>query len=155
MPSKAATVEEFLAELPEDRRAAISALREVLLANLNEGFAEGMQYGGIGYFIPHTLYPAGYHCDPKQPLPFIGLANQKGHMALHLFCLYIDESGDERFREEWAKTGKKLDMGKACLRFKKVDDLALDVIGDTIKSITMADFVAHYEEVLNRSKSRK
>lgn len=155
MTSKAATIEEYLAELPEDRRAALEAVRKVLLENLNEGFAEGMQYGAIGYFIPHTLYPAGYHCDPKQPLPFIGLASQKNHMALYLFCLYIDGEDDQQFRDAWAKTGKKLDMGKACLRFKKLDDLALDVIADTVKGITMEDFVAHYEEVLSRSKSKK
>ncbi|MCC6130446.1 MAG: DUF1801 domain-containing protein, partial [Acidobacteria bacterium] len=128
MQSKAPTVDEYLASLPEDRRAALAAVRDVIRKNLDPSYEEGMQYGMIGYYVPHSVYPAGYHCDPKQPLPFAGLASQKGHMSLYLMCVYGDSEQEKWFREEWAKTGKKLDMGKSCVRFKKVEDLALGVI---------------------------
>ncbi len=112
MQSKATTVTQYLAELPDDRRKAIKAIRKVIKDNLDPQIKETIQYGMIGYAIPHTVYPAGYHCDPKQPLPFLSLANQKNHMALYLFCLYCDEAEVERFTEAWKKTGHKLDMGK-------------------------------------------
>src|SRR5581483_6695459 len=123
MTSSAATVEEYLAELPEERRAAIGAVRNVILANLPEGYEETMQYGMIGYIVPHRLYPAGYHCDPKQPLPLANLGSQKNHMSLYLMCVYGHEPTAEWFRSAWTATGKKLDMGKACVRFKKLDDV--------------------------------
>lgn len=154
MTSKATTVEQYLAELPEDRRQALEAVRQVILANLDPNYEEGMQYGSIGYFVPHSVFPAGYHCDPKQPLPFAGLASQKNHMALYLFCIYSDEAAAEEFKSAWAKTGKKLDMGKSCLRFKKAEDLALDVIGEAIKRATAAKFIAQYESVLARVKKK-
>ena len=91
MQSKAATVEQYLAELPADRRHAISAVRELIRKNIDKGFQEGMQYGMIGYTVPHNLYPAGYHCDPKQPLPFVCLASQKNYMSLYLMCVYGSE----------------------------------------------------------------
>ncbi len=90
MPSKATTVAEYLKELPEDRRKSINALRKVFKANIGTGIKEGMQYGMIGYFVPHSVYPNGYHCDPKQPLPFAGIGNQKNHVGLYLFCTYCD-----------------------------------------------------------------
>jgi Domain of unknown function (DU1801) len=133
MQSKANTVDQYLAELPADRREAIQAVREVFLKNLDKDFEEGMQYGAIGYYVPHRIHPAGYHCDPRQPLPFGGLASQKNYMSLYLMCVYGNEKAAKEFREAWAKTGKKLDMGKACIRFKRVDDLALDVIANAIK----------------------
>lgn len=118
MQSKAATVAEYLAELPEDHRRAIEAVRKVILDNLDSGYEEGMQYGMIGYYVPHRIYPAGYHCDPKQPLPFAALASQKNYMSLYLMCIYGETPLAAWFREAWAKTGKKLDAGKACIRFK-------------------------------------
>ncbi len=125
MQSKATTVKQYLAELPADRRLAIEGVRAVILKNLDPVFEEGMQYGMIGYYVPRRAYPPGYHCDPKQPLPFICLASQKNYMSLYLGCAY--GPGRERpFREAWANTGKKLDMGKSCVRFKKLDDLALE-----------------------------
>ena len=133
MQSKATTVEQYLAELPEDRRKAIEAVRQVVLKNLDKDYEEGMQYGMIGYYVPHRVYPKGYHCDPRQPLGFAGLGSQKNHMSLYLMCIYGHAEHAKWFREAWAKTGKKLDMGKACVRFKKVEDLALDVIGEAIK----------------------
>jgi len=126
MQSKATTVEEYLAELPEDRREALQAIRTVILENLPKGYEEGMQYGMIGYFVPHSVYPPGYHCDPKQPLPFAGLASQKNYMSLYLM---FDSKFEAWFREAWTKTGKKLDRGKSCVRFKKIEDVPLKVIG--------------------------
>ena len=136
MQSKATSVEQYLSELPEDRRNALRTIREVILQHLPTGYAEGMQYGMIGYFVPHSRYPAGYHCDPRQPLPFGGLASQKNHMAVYLMGLYGNSAAEKSFRAAWAKTGKKLDMGKCCIRFKRLEDLPLDVLGDTIASMS-------------------
>lgn len=147
MQSKAKTVAQYLSELPEDRRMAIEAVRKVMLKNLDKTFEEGMQYGMIGYYVPHRVYPPGYHCDPKQPLPFACLASQKNYMTLHLMSLYGSGSEAQRFQSEWAKTGKKLDMGKACIRFRKLDDLALDVIGATIRRVTTRKYIAICEAV--------
>lgn len=150
MQSAAATVEQYLAELPPDRRAALEAVRQVVLDNLDADYQEAMQYGMIGYSVPHRVYPPGYHCDPKQPLPFAGLASQKNHMAIYLMCLYGHEH-EAWFRAAWAKTGKKLDMGKSCIRFKKLDDLALDVLGEAIRRVPAAAFIAHYEEAIKNA----
>ena len=154
MQSKANTVDEYLAELPDDRRAALEAVLKVIRKSLNKGFEEGMQYGMIGWFVPHKLYPAGYHCDQKQPLPFMGLASQKQAMSLYLSCLYHEEGGEERFRQAWAAAGKKLDMGKSCIRFKKVEALALEVIADYIKSMTVQSFIASYEAATERRRKK-
>jgi hypothetical protein len=145
MQSKARTVEEYLRELPPDRRAGVSAVREVILKNLPAGYREGMGYGMIGYHVPHSLYPAGYHCDPKQPLPFAALASQKNYMALYLMCIYSDRDFEAWFRHAWAKAGKKLDMGKSCIRFKKLEDVPLDVIGQVIKKVPVKEFIRYYE----------
>lgn len=145
MQSKATTVAQYLAELPDDRRTTLEAVRMVFLENLSGGYEEGMQYGMIGYYVPHTLYPPGYHCDPKQPLPFAGLASQKNHLSLYLMCTYGEGEMGHWFREAWAKTGKKLDMGKACIRFKKLDDLALDVVAEALRRMPAPQWIAHYE----------
>jgi len=145
MQSHAATVAQYLAELPADRRAAIEAVRAVIRKNLDPLYEEGMQYGMIGYYVPHKTYPAGYHCDPKQPLPFAGLAAQKHHLSLYLFCVYGHPEHEKWFREAWASTGKKLDMGKSCIRFKKPEDLALDVTGEAIRRVSARKFIAFYE----------
>ena len=162
MPSKAKTVAEYLAELPEDRRAAVEALRKVFRANLDKDIHEGMTYGMIGYFIPHSVFPAGYHCDPKKPLPYAGIASQKGHMSLHLMSTYICKepgapTGEhaEWLKEEWAKSGKKLDMGAACIRFKKLEDLPLDVIAEAIRRVPSKAYIAAYVKNLESSKSAK
>ncbi|MGE0479788.1 MAG: DUF1801 domain-containing protein [Phycisphaerae bacterium] len=148
MQSKATTVEQYLAELPPDRRAALSAVREVILDSLDNDFEEGMQYGMIGYYVPHRVYPAGYHCNPKQPLPFAGLASQKNHMAIYLMSVYGDGEHWNWFREAWARTGKKLDMGKCCIRFRRVEDLALDVIADAICRTPAGAYIAYYERAI-------
>ncbi len=155
MQSKATTVAQYLAELPPDRRTAIEALRKIVNANLADGFEEGMQYGMICWSIPHSTYPAGYYCDPKQALPFIALASQKHYMSLYLSCHYGGPKDEKWFRAQWAKTGKKLDMGKSCLRFKKIDDLALSVIGETIKGVTVAAYIQTYEEATREQREKK
>jgi hypothetical protein len=145
MQSKATTVSQYLASLPEDRRTALQAVRKAILANLDKDYEEGMQYGMIGYYVPHSVFPPGYHCDPKQPLPFAGLASQKNHMSIYLGCVYADSGQEERFRNAWKASGKKLDMGKACIRFKKIDDVPLNVVGETIKGMPVKKWIATYE----------
>jgi len=158
MQSKATTVEQYLAELPADRRAAIEAVRAVILKNLGRGYEEGMQYGMIGYYVPHSIYPAGYHVDSRQPLGFVGLASQKNYMSLYLASLYSDEESLDWFLREWAKTGKKLDRGKSCVRFKKLEDLPLSLIGQAIKRMPVKKYIELYETVIKdmvRRASRK
>ena len=152
--SKAKTVKEYLAELPADRREAIQSVRDVIRKNLDKDFEETMQYGMIGYNVPHRIYPAGYHCDPKQPLPYAGLASQKNHMAIYLMCVYSSTKNAEWFRKEWAKSGKKLDMGKSCIRFRKVEDLALDVIGKAVGRVTAREFIKHFEAALQKARQK-
>jgi Domain of unknown function (DU1801) len=154
MTSKATTVEQYLAELPDDRRQSIEAVRRVILENLDDDYEEGMQYGMIGYYVPHRVHPAGYHCDPRQPLPFASLGSQKNHMALYLMCVYGESDLSRWFREAWAKTGKKLDMGKSCVRFKKAEDLALDVIGQAIKRVPAKKYIEHCEAATRSSKKQ-
>ena len=145
MQSKATTVRAYLAGLPKDRREALQAVREVILDHLPKGYEEGMQYGMIGYYVPHSVYAAGYHCDPRQPVPFAGLASQKNHMSLYLMCIYGDQEQLEWFRDAWDRSGQKLDMGKSCIRFRKVEDVPLKVIGQAVKRVPVRKFLAHYE----------
>ncbi len=153
MQSKATTVSQYLKELPADRRATIEAVRAVLLKNLDPLYEEGMLYGMIGYYIPHRVYPPGYHCNPSQPLPFACLASQKNYLSLYLGCAYGPDR-EKPFRAAWAKTGKKLDMGKSCIRFKKVEDLALDVIAETIRRMPARAFIDYYESVIQTTLRR-
>lgn len=155
MQSKATTVDKYLAELPPERRAVISAVRKAVLAALPAGYEEGMQYGMIGWYVPHSKFPAGYHCDPQQPLPFVCLASQKNHMALYMGSLYSTADSAEKLQAAWAKTGKKLDMGKSCIRFKKVEDLALDVIKDSIKRMPVKKWIAIYEASRERTPMKR
>ncbi len=156
MQSKATTVKAYLKDLPADRREALEQVRKVILKNLDPKFEEGMQYGMIGYFVPHAIFPAGYHCDPSQPLPFASVASQKNHMAIHLMCIYSIPAQLEWFLEAWEKSGcKKPDMGKSCIRFKKLDDIPLDVIGKLIKRVTAAKFISNYESVLEAGSKGK
>jgi hypothetical protein len=154
MQSKAATVDQYLAELPDDRREALAAVREVILKNLDKDYEEGMQYGMIGYYVPHHVHPAGYHCDPRQPLPFAALASQKNYMSLYLMCVYGESEHSKWFQKAWAETGKKLDMGKACVRFKKLEDLPLDVIGEAIRRVPARKYIAVCESAVASMKKR-
>lgn len=155
MQSKAKTVAAYLKELPADRRATVAAVRTLVLANMDPQLQEGMQYGMIGWYVPHSVFPAGYHCDPKQPLPFASLASQKHYLSLYLMNLYADGSAEEQwFRAAWAKSGKKLDMGKCCLRFKSVDDLALDVIAEAFRRASVQQHLMNYALVDPRSRKK-
>lgn len=155
MQSKALTVQDYLDSLPEDRRVAIEAVRKTILKSLPKGIEEGMTYGMIGYYVPHSIYPQGYHCNPKMPLPFLNLGSQKNYMSLHLFCIYTASKQREAFINEYKATGKKLDMGAACLRFKKLEDLPLPLIGKHIKAMRVKEFIAGYEAVLSSSRKSK
>lgn len=145
MPTSPETVAAYMKSLPDDRRKALEAVRKAIRANLDPKIKERIQYGMVGYAIPHSVYPNGYHCDPSQPLPFASIASQKNHMAVYLFCLYCDPAEVERFKTEWQATGKKLDMGASCVRFKKLDDVPLDVLGRAIKRMTAKKFIDAYE----------
>ena len=155
MTSKAASVEEYLAQIPEERRSELNKVREVILKNLPEGYAECVQYGMLGYVVPHSIYPAGYHCDPKQALQYAALGNQKNYMSLYLMSVYGDMATREWFEKAYAESGKKLDMGKACVRFKKADDLPLDVIGQLIARVPVEKYVASVEAVLAGRRKQK
>ena len=153
MPAKPTTVAEYLAALPPDRRAALSAVRKVIKDNLDPGYVECVQYGMIGYAVPHSIFPAGYHCDPKQPLPFASLASQKNHMSFSLMSVYLDPEEERWFKAAWQKSGKKLDMGKACVRFKRLEDVPLEVVGQAFARTSAAKYIQRYEAILaGRSK---
>lgn len=158
MQSKAATVPEYLASLPDDRRSAAEQVIAVVRANADPLLEEGMQYGMVGWYVPHRVFAPGYHVDPRQPLPYACLASQKNHLSLYLMSVYADDTPDEQwFRREWAKSGKKLDMGKSCIRFKRVEDLALDVIGAALRRVRVADHLASYAKYdpRNRGAAKK
>lgn len=144
MKSSATTVAEYLAELSADRRRALQAVREVILQSIDTDVEEGMQYGMIGYYIPHRVHPAGYHCNPKQPVPYAALASQKNYMSVYLMSVYADGPEEQWLRAAWAKTGKKLDMGKCCIRFKRLEDLPLDVLGQAIRRVPTKTFLQQY-----------
>lgn len=140
----ASAVSQYLAALPADRRAALSAVRKTINANLPDGYEEGIQFGMIGWYVPLSQYPAGYGENPKVPLPLLALASQKSGMVLHFLCFYGHPTLSSWFTNEYKKSGKKLDMGKGCVRFKKLDDLALDVVGRTIARVPMKEHMANY-----------
>ena len=140
----ASTVAQYLAALPADRRAALSAVRKAINENLPDGYEEGMQFGMIGLYVPLYMYQAGYGDNPKVPLPLIGLASQKSGMVLHFLCFYGHPTLSTWFTSEYKKSGKKLDMGKGCVRFKKLDDLALDVVGRTVARVPVEEHMANY-----------
>jgi uncharacterized protein YdhG (YjbR/CyaY superfamily) len=151
MQSKASTVNDYIDELPEDRKKAISKLRKVIKKNLPKGFQETMGYGMMGYCVPHSKYPAGYHCDPKQPLPFMGVASQKNFIAVYHMGVYAIPELNKWFVSEYKKRmTKKLDMGKSCLRFKKEEDIPYDLIGELSSRVTPDQWIAVYEKNMKR-----
>ncbi len=145
---KSTTVAAYLGRLPADRRQQLETVRRTILANLDGDYEEGMLYGMIGYYVPHRVFPDGYHCDPDQPLCYAGLSAQKHHMSVYLMCVYGSPELREWFAKAWAKSGKKLDMGKSCIRFQKAEDLALDVLGAAIRRVPAKKYVAHYQQLL-------
>lgn len=143
--------EDYLAKVPEERREALTKLRQVIRKNLPKGFKEGMSYGMIGYVVPHSRYPAGYHCDPKLPLPFMSFASQKNFIAFYHMGIYaMPELHDWFVREYAARVKGKLDMGKSCIRFKKPDAIPFDLIGELCQRVTPDDWIAVYEKAFKR-----
>ena len=148
MKSKATTVKEYLASLPEDRRKGIEVVRKVILKNLDKQYEESMLWGMIGYAVPHRVWPTGYHCDPSKPLMMAALSSQKNNLSVYLMSVYSDKAERAWFQKAWAKTGKKLNMGGCCIRFTKVDDAALDVIGEAIRRTPAKAYVESYVKTL-------
>lgn len=154
MQSTAATVLEYLESLPEDRKKAMINIRKVIRKNLPKGFDECMNYGMIGYVVPHKLYPAGYHANPKQPLPFISLASQKNFISFYHMALYEGKLLNW-FKEEWtAHTQQKLDMGKCCVRLKKLEDIPLELMGELCTKLTAQQWIEAYENQLKSSNKK-
>ena len=152
MRSDATTVDEYLASLPDDRRKAITEVREVILANLPNGYEEAMNWGMITYQVPIDTYPETYN---KQPLMYAGLASQKNHMAVYLTGVYTSDDERASFEEEYRSTGKRLDMGKSCVRFRKLDDLPLDVVGRAIAARDVDSFIELVETARPAKRSGK
>jgi len=141
------TVKEILTSLPEDRAKPFNKLHEVILKNLPNGFEAAISYGGLGYVIPHSLYPTGYHCKPSEPLPFAGLASQKNSINFYHMGVYSDPDLLKWFVTEYPKHSKqKLDMGKSCIRFKKFDEIPYKLIGELMKKISAKEWIRIYEE---------
>lgn len=146
MTSKAELPQDYVDALPDDKKQAISALREAILTNLPKGYEEVMSYGMLGYVVPHSIYPSGYHCTPKLPLPFISLAAQKNFIAVYHMGLYADKTLYDWFTTEYAKRRTtKLDMGKSCLRFKKMADIPIDLIGELASKMSVEEWIKVYE----------
>lgn len=154
MTSTAATPQEYLESLPDNRKAAMQKLYETIETNLPEGFSSGMGYGMLGWCVPHSTYPAGYHCDPKQPLPFLSIASQKNFIALYHMGIYSDKELHDWFVGEYPKHSKtKLDMGKSCIRFKKPENIPFELVAELVSKMPPEQWIAKYEEMLAKSKS--
>lgn len=147
MPTKPTTIQEYLVAIPEERKAPFEKLRATILENIPEGFDERMSYGMVGYVVPHSIFPAGYHCDPKLPLPFVSIANQKGFIALYHMGIYADKAIYDWFKEEYKKVCKyKLDMGKSCIRFKKMEDIPFGLIAELMCKFTPDTWIKLYQD---------
>jgi len=151
MKANGTTVKEILTNVPEERAEAFNRLHETIIENLPEGFEAAISYGGLGYVVPHSLYPSGYHCKPEEPLPFAGIASQKNSVNLYHMGIYSDPELLKWFTEEYPKHSKrKLDMGKSCIRFKKMEDIPFELIGELMKKMTVQDWVNIYESNLKK-----
>ncbi|MFT5749274.1 MAG: hypothetical protein ACI93S_000529 [Ancylomarina sp.] len=146
MQIKADNVDQYIQQLPEERQEAFGKLRKVILDHLPKGFEECMSYGMIGYVVPHSLYPSGYHCDTKLPLPFMNIASQKNFVAFYHMGLYANQDLKDWFLEAYPKHCKlKVDMGKSCIRFKKLDQIPFELLGELVTKISVQDWIALYE----------
>ena len=146
MQSEASTPDQYINSLPEERKTAVQRLRKVILNNLPEGFEECINYGMLGYVVPHSIYPDGYHCDPKKPLPFMNLASQKNHIGFYHMGIYSDPKLLEWFTTEFPKhVPGKLDMGKSCIRFKNPEKIPFDLLGELVSKLTVQDWIQCYE----------
>ncbi len=152
MRSEAGTVDAYLAELPEERRATLQAVRDVILESLPDGYEESMNWGMITYEVPLTIYPDTYN---GKPLAYAALASQKNYMALYLSGIYMDEEAREKFERDYRATGKRFDVGKSCVRFRKLEDLPLPVIADAIRYLSAEDFVERVKAVHSPRKAKK
>lgn len=151
MLSKASTPKEYLANLPEDRKEVITKFRQVILDNLPDGFEEVMSYGMLGYVVPHSIYPDGYHCDPKVPLPFINLASQKAHIGFYHMGIYSDPELMEWFTAEYPKyVSTKLNMGKSCVRFKNPSKIPFELMGELVSKMTVQEWIDRYESAIKK-----
>ena len=151
MQSKATTPDAYINELPDDRKMVISKLRDTILDNLPKGFKETMSYGMLGYVVPHSVYPDGYHCDPKTPLPFINLASQKNHIGFYHMGIYSDEKLLKWFTAEYPKhVSGKLDMGKSCIRFKNMSKIPYELLGELVSKMTVEEWIARYESAFKK-----
>lgn len=151
MQSAATTPDQYISELPEDRKIAMEQLRKFVLDNLPAGFKEVMSYGMLGYCVPHEIYPNGYHCNPKDPLPFFAMASQKNSINIYHMMLYADKDLHDWFVAEYPKYSKsKLDMGKSCIRFKKTADIPYDLIGELMSKVTLDQWIERYESTLKK-----
>ena len=146
MQYKANSLEDYINQLPEERQPVIQKLRETIKANLPKGFEEVISYGMIGYVVPHSIYPAGYHCTPEMPLPFMNLASQKNFVAVYHMGMYAKKELLDWFTAEFPKHSKrKLDMGKSCIRFKNIDDIPYKLLGELASKMTMDEWIGIYE----------
>lgn len=151
MKSNSETVEKYLSELPEDRKLPMINLRNIIKNNIPNGFEEVMSYGMIGYVVPHSVYPNGYHCNPKLPLPYINIGSQKNFIVLHHLGIYGNNEILDWFVAEYPKHAKhKLDMGKGCVRFKKINEIPYKLIEELIYKISLEKYIAQYEENIKR-----
>ena len=151
MKYEANTVEEYIAQLPEDRREIITELRDIINENIPDGFEETMSYGMIGWVIPHSIYPNGYHCTPELPLPFLSIASQKNFIGFYHMGIYANPELLKWFTEEYPKYSKyKLDMGKSCVRLKRMNDIPFDLIRETVQKMTVNEWIDLYEGNLKR-----
>lgn len=146
------TPDEYIDTLPADRKEIIENIRKIILENLPNGFEEVISYGMLGYVVPHKLYPAGYHCDPKLPLPFIGLASQKNYISFYHMGLYANAALMEWFISEYKQFGKKIDIGKSCVRFKKPEDIPFKLIGLLCSKVTANQWINQYEAAYIKNK---
>jgi uncharacterized protein YdhG (YjbR/CyaY superfamily) len=155
MQSKAVSIDEYITSLPDDRKEAITKLRKEIKKNLPKGFEECMSYGMIGYVVPHKLYPDGYHCTPNLPLPFMSVASQKNFVALYHMGMYSDPKLLDWFTKEFAKqVPSKLDMGKSCVRFKKMEHIPYKLIGELASKMTVKDWITKYESLYKNAKKK-
>lgn len=145
--------DEYLELIPDERKPVMNRLRQTILDNLPKGFQETMSYGMIGYVVPHSLYPAGYHCDSKLPLPFLAIASQKNFVAFYHMAIYADKSLHDWFTSEFQRHSKlKLDMGKSCTRFKKPDEIPFELIGQLVQKITVEKWIEIYETEIKKTR---
>jgi uncharacterized protein YdhG (YjbR/CyaY superfamily) len=154
MQSQASTVSQYIEEIPDDRRPAFERLVVEIRQQIDPQFTEQMGYGNMGWVVPHQIFPAGYHCDPKLPVPFLGLASQKNYIALYHMGLYADPGLLAWFQQEYVKTGLKLDMGKSCIRFKRMGQIPYTLIGQLVAKMSLQDFLNLYTEVIARPSPR-